>query len=1029
MSTAAVRGVVRQLAMPDAPPTDAALVTRYARTRENAAFAELLRRHGPVVLGVCRRLLPNRHDAEDAFQAVFLVLARKADSVRPPGLVGSWLYGVAVRTASKARVAAARRWRREMASAMASPASPDREVGGGLDCTELRAVIDDELGRLAAPLRAAVVLCDLGGKTRAEAARELGCPEGTVAARLHRARKLLVDRLTRRGIALPAAGLGAALTPEVVTATVPPALARTTLAAAEVFATGAASPAIPPTVQTLAEGVVRAMNAGKVKLVLAAVAIAGLMAGAGALWGASGTSPGANQKEVSAATVPAAAGERAVPKRNDQPGLVSDIRFAPDGTRYCVVAGGRVAVFDAATGKRRWDATGQAAHFALDGRTLFVMGEKVQERDPVTGQVRKEHPRPKYKFLGAFAPDCKQYTTFDGGKFRLYDTATGTEPVQLDGNVGNARPAAGTTEAAFFSPDGKRVIGHPIAFLNNGNTVTGVGVWDTSTGRVTRIGAGTETPHVAAAISPDGQRLAVAFATHISMYDTAPFKWVRYFDDAAGPVTALAFSPDGKHLAAGIRKPVPNGTEKEPRVLGHKTEVQLLDVATGEEMKRFDGFEGVNHTAPTELPVTALAFSPDGKHLLAGTGILPGTTFPADGPLPKTGEVKTFALAATTPAKPATAPVPEKPAPAAWKHTNSLFPKKRVTALGVAADGTTFAAGTTDGEVVVADTATGKELVRFRPDPKTPRPIQAVALAPGGKLLAVAVDGRVRLHDPATGKAVDQPKIAPPAGDITPTFISTALAFSPDGKLLAVHSCGVGHSAPLTRLIDMATGEDTCERDWPAANRPGGGRPVVVPNSPSGRDGPMPSAVAFSPDGKRLAVSVNVRSMKAVPQTRVVEIKTGKLVAELDDLAAVSGLAWSPDGKRLVAGAPDGRVVAWDAATFKAAHSTRSVDGTFVTAVAFSPDGSTLAAAVMTCRTRNPDGTLAAAHAAEVRLYDAANLTERQRLPGPTADWLPVLTFAPDGKAILAGCGPVVWFPEPLPKTESGGVRVYRPGR
>src|SRR5687768_13787292 len=122
MSTAAVRGMVRQLGLVDAagePPTDAALLTRFVQQRDEAAFAELLRRHGPVVLGVCRRILLDPHDADDAFQAVFLVLARKAGAVRPPGMVGSWLYGVAVRTAKKARVAAARRWRREMASATA----------------------------------------------------------------------------------------------------------------------------------------------------------------------------------------------------------------------------------------------------------------------------------------------------------------------------------------------------------------------------------------------------------------------------------------------------------------------------------------------------------------------------------------------------------------------------------------------------------------------------------------------------------------------------------------------------------------------------------------------------------------------------------------------------------------------------------------------------------------------------------------------------------------------------------------------
>src|SRR5205823_11938482 len=155
-----------------------------------------------------------------------------------------------------------------------------------LEHAELRAILDDELGRLAADLRTAVVLCDLGGKTRSEAARELDCPEGTIAARLHRARKLLADRLTRRGIALPAAGLSGMLTPQAVSAAVAPELAQTTLAAAAAFASRAADPALSPAVQALAEGVMRTMTTSKFKLILVAFLAAGLLTGSGILWAA-----------------------------------------------------------------------------------------------------------------------------------------------------------------------------------------------------------------------------------------------------------------------------------------------------------------------------------------------------------------------------------------------------------------------------------------------------------------------------------------------------------------------------------------------------------------------------------------------------------------------------------------------------------------------------------------------------------------------------------------------------------------------
>jgi RNA polymerase sigma factor (sigma-70 family) len=169
------------------------------------AFAAIVRRHGPMVRGVCRRVLRNDADADDAFQAVFVVLLRKAEAVRPRNQLGNWLYGVAVNVARRGRDAVTRRRTQELITDV-----PGREFDG-VENSDLRTVIDQELSGLPDAYRAAVVACDLEGPTRAEAAGRLGWSEGTVASRLARGRALLADRLTRRGVAIPAAGLAAVL--------------------------------------------------------------------------------------------------------------------------------------------------------------------------------------------------------------------------------------------------------------------------------------------------------------------------------------------------------------------------------------------------------------------------------------------------------------------------------------------------------------------------------------------------------------------------------------------------------------------------------------------------------------------------------------------------------------------------------------------------------------------------------------------------------------------------------------------------
>lgn len=234
--------------------TDADLLQRFLDKREEAAFAALVERHGPMVLGVCRQLVANPADADDAFQATFLVLVRRAASIRQPQLLGNWLYGVAHRVAARARVQAVRRQARAMAEVEMIAADPSREG------SEWNAVLHEELNRLPEKYRAPMVLCYLQGKTNQEAAQLLAWPVGTVKGRLTRARELLRKRLTRRGVALSATLLAAALRPETLSAAVPVALAQSTVRAALLVAAGPLTTAgVSMSVATLTKGVLKTM--------------------------------------------------------------------------------------------------------------------------------------------------------------------------------------------------------------------------------------------------------------------------------------------------------------------------------------------------------------------------------------------------------------------------------------------------------------------------------------------------------------------------------------------------------------------------------------------------------------------------------------------------------------------------------------------------------------------------------------------------------------------------------------------------
>jgi RNA polymerase sigma factor (sigma-70 family) len=318
MATSPMSWVIRHLCntarlRDGADRTDGQLLEGFVSRRESAALAVLVERHATMVWSVCRRLLQNHHDAEDAFQATFLVLVRKASSVVPREMLPNWLYGVAHQTALKARATLAKRRERErQVAAMPEPEAVRRHELW----PELGPALDAELSRLPDKYRVAIVLCDLEGKTRREAAHQLGIPDGTFSARLARGRTMLAKRLTRHGFAVAGGTVAAVLSQHAALGCVPATVLASTIKTTSLFAVGQAAGRISAQVAALMEGVLKAMLMIKLKkmtyvlLVLGIVAFCGrlsLREMAAAQQGPGEKRPAAGQRESNQGAAPSVA--------------------------------------------------------------------------------------------------------------------------------------------------------------------------------------------------------------------------------------------------------------------------------------------------------------------------------------------------------------------------------------------------------------------------------------------------------------------------------------------------------------------------------------------------------------------------------------------------------------------------------------------------------------------------------------------------------------------------------------------------
>jgi RNA polymerase sigma factor (sigma-70 family) len=605
--------------------SDGQLLECFLLEREPAAFTALMRRHGGMVLGVCRRIVRHAHDAEDVFQATFLVLARKAASISKRESVGSWLHGVALKLAKKFKTRQDRCRQRDRLVAAPSAADPSLEAAW----RELQTLLDAEVQRLPARYREPLLLCYLEGKTHEEVARQLGCPVGTVHSWLARGRDLLRDRLQRRGLPISGAVLAAVFAVNSSTAAVPTCLFERTLQAALLFATGTTSlGAAPAAVVALAQSGMKSMNFVRLAIMLSLTVALGLVtAGAVVLPARSGHSSTNAAADVPPATPPAAflaaneppvltdvygdplpggAVVRMGTVRFRHPGL-SSLVFTKDGKQAASSGLGGVVLWDCATGRalRHFPTPGEHAAsvlFSADERTLAAgtFHHSIWLWDVASGRQLNRFGKKHHGIrLLAYSPDGKTLTSCDGhSSLVCWDVATGKELAASADRLNLGGKTA-------LSPDGKTLV---TWHVGQGKSVSCYDVVPTKPldALKSRSLATHQTAIQCAVFSGDSRQLITGSADakdkQIRVWDAASGKEIRSLSGYAQGTRSLAVSPDGRLLfSAGYQRLstfVDNGEHM----------AQLRELETGKEIVRFSGF------------LDQVVFSPDGKRLASKNG-------------------------------------------------------------------------------------------------------------------------------------------------------------------------------------------------------------------------------------------------------------------------------------------------------------------------------------------------------------------------------------------------------------------------